>query len=111
MRGDAGRGIEAKTGKETMKTTHKTPSSEALKAAEEIQRLARECESLLANGGLALIIDRHFAGLWEVKEAAEKLSQRIDMWKRGVAEGVEVVVLNNELRSALSAVEKGKVGE
>lgn len=92
----------------------KTPSVEALRAAEAVMTrvfddcMTREgCSTKGMQSAVAAIIDNHtnLPGLLRVKEAARNLSERVDLWKRGVAEGIEVIACNNELRAALSEVE------
>lgn len=95
--------------------THKTPSHEAVKAAEACaQRIAHHFEDgagrlLLAEYEtcFAEIIDRHFAGLREVKEAAKAHEEMLKNCRGDM--NMEPTWQN--LRSALSAVEKRKVGE
>lgn len=98
-------------------TTHKTPSPEAVKAAEELMsRVFDDCtvrEGCTTKGlhsDVALIIDRHFAGLREVKEAADGVRLACpSKFTNCDVEELEHAIIN--LRAALSAVEKGKVGE
>ena len=43
--------------------------------------------------------------LFECVEAGEQLSERVDMVKRGVAESIELIGLNNTLKDALTALD------
>lgn len=106
-----------------MNTTHKTPSHEAVKVAEEILSLVigskRKGNGLPDLYVVAPIIDRHFAGL---REASEKVLEGFDkgFFVRSVANDdqpdwaiklLPYVQSLIQLRATLSAVEKGKVGE
>ena len=48
-------------------------------------------------------IDRRLspATVLRVVEALEKMTSRVDAWKRGIAESVEILAVNNELKDTL----------
>jgi len=80
------------------------------KCAEEIARthilhLALQKGSTCAKESQVAII-RAFVELERCREALTKITFRIDLWKRGVGEGVEIVSVSNECKQLLAEIGK-----